>query len=225
MGTDILVNWVNHFQQSSIYREYLVNLPEGLNNPYFLLLIIMGIIIFLLISVKNWIMTIILNSRNRKRQEAFRKRQDEMNRVQFAEQKMESKHEKTNGEMREIKPSDTSKPSKAPSRTISNAQLLSREEGLYIKEAERLEKPQMMQEVEQYRARIDCLPIVEELRKEEKEEDQSSDLTEILTGIENKRENERVLRSFDERNNATKKHNIEVLDQTLKKNLRVEKKE
>ncbi len=225
MGTDILVNWVNHFQKSSIYREYLVNLPEGLNNPYFLLLIVMGIIIFLLISVKNWIMTIILNSRNRKRQEALRKRQYEMNRVQFTEQEMESKHEKTNDEKREIKPSDAPIPSKAPSRTISNAQLLSSEEGLYIKEAERLEKPQMMQEVEQYRARIDCLPIVEELRKEEKKEDQFSDLTEILTGIENKRENERVLRSFEERNNATKKHNIEVLDQTLKKNLRVEKKE
>ena len=46
-----------------------------------------------------------------------------------------------------------------------------------------------------------------------------------MANIENKRKNEQQLRSYEERNNATKQRNIEILDRSVKKNLRVEKKE
>ncbi len=74
---NIFVSWVERFQQSGMYQDYLAYLPEGLNNPYFLLLIIIGILIFLVITVKNSIMAIVLNSRNKQRIAELREQQEE----------------------------------------------------------------------------------------------------------------------------------------------------
>ena len=213
MSTNIFVIWVHQLETTSMYRDYLVNLPEGLNNPYLLLLIFLGFGIYLSFRIADCIATLLLKYIKRRR-------------LKNREQKQEiHKEEKVTApeipKKKRIEPLQTRQPERAY-KPVSNAELF-KSERHEIREIPREEEPVI--EEDPSTEGIDYEPILENKRRDAKPQDEANGLDDIMANIENKRKNEQQLRSYEERNNATKQRNIEILDRSVKKNLRVEKKE
>ncbi len=213
MSTNIFVIWVHQLETTSMYRDYLVNLPEGLNNPYLLLLIFLGFGVYLSFRIADCIATLLLKYIKRRR-------------LKDREQKQEiHKEEKTTApeipKKKRIEPLQTRQPERAY-KPVSNAELF-KSERHDIREIQA--ETETVIEEDPSTEGIDYEPILEKKRRDAKPQDEANGLDDIMANIENKRKNEQQLRSYEERNNATKQRNIEILDRSVKKNLRVEKKE
>ena len=213
MSTNIFVIWVHQLETTSMYRDYLVYLPEGLNNPYLLLLIFLGFGVYLSFRIADCIATLLLKYIKRRR-------------LKDREQKQEiHKEEKTTAleipKKKRIEPLQTRQPERAY-KPVSNAELF-KSERHEIREIPKEEETVI--EEDPSTEGIDYEPILEKKRRDAKPQDEANGLDDIMANIENKRKNEQQLRSYEERNNATKQRNIEILDRSVKKNLRVEKKE
>ena len=225
MSTNIFVIGVQYLERSSMYREYLINLPEGLNNPYLLLLIIIGLGIYFVLSVNKKAARMVRIRRRRKRLEAFRKMHSQKEKP-VPDQKKDSKDVPKQVFEKPVKKAIEKKPQPREIKPVSNAELLEREEKeLKLSRVKRLTPESKAPEAEKTQEPLDYSPILEEKRKDPRPKERADGLDDIMANIENKRKNELALRSFEERNNATKQHNIEILDRTVKESLRVEKKE
>ncbi len=225
MSTNIFVIGVQNLERSSMYREYLINLPEGLNNPYLLQLIFIGLGIYLVLSLFKKAARMARIRRRRKRLEAFRKMHSQKEKSVTAQKKDPTDTPKPFSE-KPGKKAIEKKPQPREIKPVSNAELLEREEKeLKLSRVKRLTAESKAPEAEKMQEPLDYSPILEEKRKDSRPKERADGLEDIMANIENKRKNELALKSFEERNNATKQHNIEILDRTVKESLRVEKKE
>lgn len=244
MSTNFLVAWVNAFQQSALYKNYLSHLPEGLNNAYFLLLVIIGVIIWLVITAKNLIMAAIYNSRNKERIKQLRMQQEANDRERELRRVEEQNVKKTvpeNGlekvpELEEA-PKITDVPiveeNKLAHNPRSNMSLLGLDEtGEYsdrelydLKKAKEIHSDAPVEEKEQVRERIDYAPILDEKKAEDRPNEESDGLDDILSNLESKRANDRALKDFEEKNRETQMKNRAILERNIKNGLRVENKD